>query len=184
MRQKVFGIASITTTTTAFLIAACSAPSPTGIPQQDKEVTQPGGSSKKDAGARGDTPNTNGNNNNPGSTTPGGDGGTPTATGPCGDKPTIQTCEVCCEEKQPKGTDFFYQQLDNCFCQTPGACKTQCAATICAAQPKAPDQACITCLDQNEACYDTAGKACEGNADCQLLLKCDEESQCGKKPKQ
>jgi hypothetical protein len=178
MRQKVFGIASITTTT-ALLVAACSAPSPSGVPVQEKEVTQPGGSSKKDGG-KSDTPT----NNNPGSPqTPSGDGGTTTATGPCADKATIETCEVCCEEKQPKGTDFFYQKLDECFCQTPGACKTQCAATICAAQPKAPDQACITCLNQNEACFDTAGKACQGNADCQLLIKCDEDSQCGKKPK-
>ena len=183
MRKKVFGIASITTTSAALLIAACSAPSPSGIPQ-DRDGTEPGGSSKKDAGKPGSN-NGNTNNGTPNQTPPAtNDGGAPTATGPCGDKTTLPTCEACCEEKQPKGTEYFYQQLDTCFCQTPGPCKTQCAATICAAQPKAPDQACITCLDQNEACYETAAKACANNADCQLLLKCDVDSQCGNKPKQ
>ena len=179
MRRKVFGIASITTTS-ALLILACSGPEPSNINDQNINGTDPKGSAKKDGGKSGDAKADPPNQTPPPAT---GDGGTTTATGPCGDKATLIECEVCCEEKQPKGADFFYAEADKCFCQTPGACKTACAATICNAEPKAPDQACIACLDQNSACYETAGKACANNADCQLMLKCDSESQCDKKPK-
>jgi len=186
--KKVFGIASITTTTTALLIAACSAPDPSGGLQQQNQNVEPGGSKKKDSGASntdkgGDKSGDKGGDKG-GDTTPGNDGGTTTATGPCADKATFEQCAICCEEKNPKGADHYYGALDNCLCVTPGPCKTACAATICNANPKAPDQACITCLESQaaDACYETAGKSCEGNADCQQLLKCDGESQCSKKP--
>ncbi len=181
MRQKIFGIASITTTTALF-IAACSAAEPAPINEQNINGKEAKGSTKKDGGkSTSEDPKNDPPNQTP--STPGSDGGAPAATGPCGDKATLVECEICCEQNQPKGADFFYAEADKCFCDAPGACKQACAATICNAQPKAPDQACIACLDQNLSCYETAGKACANNADCQLMLKCDADSQCEKKPR-
>ena len=108
----------------------------------------------------------------------------PAAGGACGNTRNVAECGGCCEQANPKGASFYYANLDTCFCRTPGVCKSACSSTVCSAQPKDPDQGCIACLEQNEACYDTADQTCGQNADCARLLQCDQESQCGGKPEQ
>src|SRR5689334_6898698 len=51
--------------------------------------------------------------------------------GACSSTRNVEECGACCEQSQPKATQFYYGVLTACFCKTPGVCKAQCASTIC-----------------------------------------------------
>jgi hypothetical protein len=173
MQKRAFGIARIITAS-AVLITACSSTTRTIEIEEDPNDGTAG------------TPRGTGSPAPSQGPQPGGGVGKAGPTGPtggsCGTTANVLECSMCCEQSLPQATGFYYAALTSCFCRTPGPCKTQCASTICGAQPIKPDPTCITCLEQNEACYDAADQACSGNRECQLLLKCDADSQCAQKP--
>src|SRR4051794_17849515 len=134
-------------------LSACSSPS---VPddglaagEQDQNKTT---AAKKDGGT-GSTTNTSGGTatTNP-TPTGGGDastGGAIVGTGACASNGNQDTCYDCCDKANPKAIDFLDQKWGDCACVTPGTCKTQCAASFCAAtyvDPKMGD-ACDTCLN-------------------------------------
>ena len=96
----------------------------------------------------------------------------------CGKKTTSQECGDCCSAKSPDADKIAVDAFTSCLCQTPGACKTECAESLCSAgagEKKEPTEACYTCLDTNgvgDACDANANTACEGDANCKALDAC------------
>lgn len=185
MRNNVF-VLPVCVAFTAFVsLLACSSAVPDqSLGGDDQDITQ--GTSKKDAGTKKTDAGTGGQQtgNNPPSGTPsgGGDASTGTGsqgTGACAGNGNQETCYTCCEEKNPKALPILFQAFGDCACVTPGACKAACAQSFCAGKDPQPGDACDKCLTgQDMACGQQADKACEGNADCAPLFKCDDDSKC------
>jgi len=89
-----------------------------------------------------------------------------------------QECGECCSTKSPGAAKIANDAFDACLCQTPGACKTECAESFCggaAGADKEPTEACWTCIDSNgvgDACDVKADTACDGDAACKALDAC------------
>lgn len=171
-----FGLASVTALVGS--IAACSSTTTTETIVDGGTSTSEGGGSK-DAGK--DT-----------STTVDEDSGTTTDPDKaCAQEATLQACGQCCVTNHTAGYKVFQDALLDCACKGTGAdggapCATECGATVCAATPKNPDQACNTCLQgsigQTGACNDAVATACTANADCVAQQKC--VTPCQGKPQQ
>jgi hypothetical protein len=81
-------------------------------------------------------------------------------------------CFDCCDAKFPNSDTAAQKAYNDCACTTPGPCKTQCAATLCAG--KDPDAACLTCLDSDPAavCDKAYDDACDKDANCKAANTC------------
>jgi hypothetical protein len=98
-----------------------------------------------------------------------------TADEACAAEATLDACGKCCTTNHSAGYQVFANAIIKCACEGPtaggpGACATECAATLCAATPKQPDQACLACanasVQTNGACQPPVVAACNANADC------------------
>jgi len=102
-------------------------------------------------------------------------------SGACSASADQSACYQCCETQNPAATDIFLAALDACLCQSPGACKTQCAGSICGGNAE-PSAECETCMEaQNDTCGQQAATACESNPACTPLFQCEEASGCAAK---
>jgi hypothetical protein len=192
MRTSVFTLASLTTVSGILVVAACSAPAPSNdLRDNDQTIVPPASSGKKGTG-NGSSSGSSGSSGTSGgsssssssSSSGGGDGG---AAGNCAQTANQEECFVCCEQANPKGLDVIKAAdatLGQCLCDNGGACATECAQTACANKEPTKGDACDTCLggEKSKACFDTFDQTCKGNADCQALIKCDEDNKCETKP--
>jgi len=164
--------------TSVGLVACSAAPN---IPQdlvtgEDRvEGAKDAGKKKKDAASSNEP-------NDPGPATPSDAG--PAGTNACGAETKQEACYVCCETANPKALPFLNNEFGKCACETPGACKAECATTFCAGKEPAQGDACDLCLTKNgPACVTQADTACEASADCKGLFQCDDDSKCETKAK-
>jgi hypothetical protein len=120
---------------------------------------------KKDAGA----PSTEDSG-----TPPVDDSGTPLDDNACSNQTSKNQCEQCCLTVHPSGYKIYQQQLDDCVCNSPAACATECANEVCANKPTTPNDACATCiqnsLSSTGACYQGVANACQADSDCTALF--------------
>lgn len=163
-----FGLASVT----ALLgtVAACSSTTTTETIVDGGSTPADGSAGGKDAGKDTSTPVEvdSGNTTDPDDA--------------CKAEATQEACGQCCVTNHQSGSKVFQDSLLACACKGTGAdggvgaCATECAATVCAATPANPDQACTTCLQgslgQNGACNNAVASACTANADCVDQQKC------------
>jgi len=102
------------------------------------------------------------------------DSGAPLDDNACGNQSTRNQCEQCCLTVHPAGYKVYQAQLDDCVCNSPGACATECANEVCANQPTTPNDACSTCiqnsLSSTGACYQGVANACQADSDCTALF--------------
>lgn len=102
------------------------------------------------------------------------DSGAPPDDSTCSSQTTKNQCEQCCLTVHPSGYAVYQQQLDDCVCNSPAACATECANEVCANQPTTPNDACSTCisnsLTSNGACYQAVANACQADTDCTTLF--------------
>ena len=86
------------------------------------------------------------------------------------------TCGDCCDTVYPQGIETWVSIfMDKCLCSATAPCKTQCAASICAATPTNPDAACQACyqgLANDAACLAATSTACQADAQCKLNDDC------------
>jgi hypothetical protein len=95
----------------------------------------------------------------------------------CAEEKTIDRCADCCGGSSSIAA--YEQAFRACACE--GPCTTQCAATLCAATPSEPDEACDECFAAKEtavACDPAGANACEKDARCKNFIACDEVAQC------
>ena len=92
----------------------------------------------------------------------------------CSNQTTKSQCEQCCLTVHPSGYKIYQAQLDDCVCNSPAACATECANEVCANQPTTPNDACATCitnaLSSTGACYQAVANACQADSDCTTLF--------------
>jgi hypothetical protein len=83
-------------------------------------------------------------------------------------------CRNCCFALHPDGAQTFGQELTACACVSPGACKTQCAATLCNNQVPAGDcTGCLgTALDSGGACEPALMHCYDALPGCGAYLDC------------
>jgi hypothetical protein len=131
-----------------------------------------------------DTSNDDGNDENkdPPPTTSTVDSGTTTpdtGAGTCSRAQGVDACYDCCDALHPGGEDTYFQAFFDCACQ-PSVCGDECGSTACSRNGPNPvdGDACDTCLDQADACYDEANTACDANAACVAGSQCIVDSQC------
>ena len=102
------------------------------------------------------------------------DSGAPLDDNACSNESTRNQCEQCCLTVHPTGYKVYQQQLDDCVCNSPAACATECANEVCANQPTTPNDACATCiqnsLSSTGACYQGVANACQADSDCTALF--------------
>jgi hypothetical protein len=88
---------------------------------------------------------------------------------------TATDCQTCCESNFPDGASALDSKLLDCAC---AACGTECATSLCAADPSAPSDgdACANCaqqeLDGQGTCAQDAVSACRAEADCTPFYTC------------
>lgn len=136
-----------------------------------------GGTGGGDAGKDGATTQNDGGSKDGAVTTDaGGDAGNSDQA--CTQAGSTNACIGCCQTNHQTGSNTFIQAAQTCECTSPGACKTPCAATYCAATPQTPDTTCNTCIsnsldpDAGGACLTPIETACNGDPDCQAYLAC------------
>ncbi|CAN5796877.1 hypothetical protein BH09MYX1_BH09MYX1_50550 [soil metagenome] len=80
-------------------------------------------------------------------------------------------CQQCCIQAHPNVV-ILQTEAIKCACQTPGLCKTDCAATLCA--QKGADQTCSACIQSADAgnCLQQAAAACASDNDCAQGIQC------------
>ena len=136
-----------------------------GDPFGDDSSDPSGGNPKKNGGGGGS----------------GGGGGGGTTN--CPSTTSQAACLKCCDDTNPKAVLFLNAQYETCACQSPGACATQCAASLCAGKTPQSGDACDTCLSgQQDTCGNQAADACAADATCAQILACSQDAQCLAKP--
>ena len=102
------------------------------------------------------------------------DAGTVIDDNTCSNQASKSQCEQCCLTVHPSGYKVYQQQLDDCVCNSPAACATECANEVCANKPTTPNDACSTCiqnaLSSTGACYQGVANACQADSDCTALF--------------
>jgi len=139
-----------------------------------------GPATSKDGGANKDSSSTTKKDAGPTSTNDSGtvdptdDAGTTLDDNTCGNQTSRNQCEQCCLTVHPSGYKVYQQQLDDCVCNSPAACATECANEVCANKPTTPNGACSTCiqnsLSSTGACYQGVANACQSDTDCTALF--------------
>jgi hypothetical protein len=135
-------------------------------PSKDAGANKDSGTAKKDAGTQ---------SNDSGTINPTDDGGgTPPDDNTCASQTSKSQCEQCCLTVHPAGYKVYQQQLNDCVCNSPAACATECANEVCANKPTTPNDACSTCitnsLSSSGACYQGVANACQADSDCTALF--------------
>ena len=132
---------------------------------KDAGASKDSGPPKKDAGS----PTTQDSG-----TPPVDDSGTPLDDNTCGNQTSKNQCEQCCLTVHPSGYKVYQLELDDCVCNSPAACATECANEVCANKPTTPGDACSTCisnsLSSTGACYQGVANACQSDSDCTALF--------------
>lgn len=105
-----------------------------------------------------------------------------TSTGECSGEATQTACVSCCSKAHQDGASAYLVATIDCMC-LPANCEKDCAATLCnAANPKAPDATCTTCVNgKNGACAQSIKSACTADPDCVAFDACVGESSCATK---
>ncbi len=133
---------------------------------KDGATKDSGSPAKKDAGSL--------TSNDSGPTQSDDGGAPPPDDSTCSSQTTKNQCEQCCLTVHPSGYQVYQQQLDDCVCNSPAACATECANEVCANQPTTPNDACATCvansLSSTGACYQAVANACQADTDCTALF--------------
>ena len=93
----------------------------------------------------------------------------------CAGLTTKGQCEQCCLKVHPSGYGVYSAQLDDCACNSPGACASECATETCANAPTKSGDACEQCISGSlvqgtGACYDGVAAACQADTDCTTLF--------------
>ena len=164
-----FGLSSVVAL--AGFVGACSSTTTTVDNGTPEGGTSPEASTGKDSAAKDSSTTTDTDS----STTPTGDEA-------CAAEATKSACGSCCVTNHAAGAKVIQDSVLACACDGTGtdagtaACKTECAATVCAATPMNPDATCNTCLQasiaQGGACQKAASDAGTANADCVAEQKC------------
>jgi hypothetical protein len=93
----------------------------------------------------------------------------------CKNETTKAACTACCAANHTAGVATLNNAIASCGCEQAN-CATQCAATLCAANPMEPDQPCTNCLTpkvaMGGACYQPVLTACEADPDCVAYFGC------------
>lgn len=104
-----------------------------------------GGNAGEDGGGEGEGEGEGGQGGEGGA----GGGNNPVTDATCAEL-SGESCVDCCEGLYPEGSAIFNAAFDEFFCGASGACKTECAATLCQGQ-KQVDQGCYECFNANQA---------------------------------
>lgn len=101
-------------------------------------------------------------------------GGTTGGDGSCANQATSTDCSNCCANDHPSGYQRYIMLLATCECVSPGACKSQCAASFCLDSTQ-DDALCDPCLaNSNSGGVCDVSTGCELDGDCAALLACAE----------
>jgi hypothetical protein len=83
-------------------------------------------------------------------------------------------CYSCCETAYSEGSQTFWNTLETCACNSPGACSSECGSNWCAGDEAS--SACETCLGNSEAmsgaCNSPIVSACAADANCVEYVGC------------
>jgi hypothetical protein len=105
-----------------------------------------------------------------------GSGGTAGTGSSCSGIADAGTCETCCETADMEGATTFFNAWGTCLCTSPGACKTQCASTLCMNMPVPSGSPCDTCLQgslsMGGACVSPVTTACMADPNCVAFNNC------------
>jgi hypothetical protein len=115
-----------------------------------------------------------------GTSSSGSSGSTPTDQD-CAAKTTADECGQCCDQAHNNGADVGDKVYMDCMCNSPGACKTECANSLCAGSEPQQGDACDTCLGNDTACGQKADDACNASADCKAFEACMNTAGCDQK---
>jgi hypothetical protein len=182
MSTVYWNAAALCTVACALVVGACGSDD-TSTPQQSGGSGATAGSGGTGAGGEAGTGATGGTaGTGTGGSATGGSGGAGTggsATGgtagtgggssddsDCDLESTQVECSACCASHHPAGEAFFKAAQLACICTT---CETECAATVCATPPAAPDDACKACVGP---CNKSAMTECASDTDCAAMLEC------------
>jgi hypothetical protein len=182
MSTVYWNAAALCTVACALVVGACGSDD-TSTPQQNGGSGATAGSGGTAAGGEAGTGATGGTaGTGTGGSATGGAAGTGTggsATGgtagtgggssddsDCDLETTEVECSACCVSHHPAGDAFLKAAQLTCICTT---CETECAATVCATPPVAPDDACKTCAGP---CNKSAMTECASDTDCAAMLEC------------
>jgi len=103
----------------------------------------------------------------------------------CADAETADDCSDCCDETYPEGLEALgIHGFQQCGCAADSACASVCDTTdatsdVCnddgTINLDANNPDCVECLDnleEDDACIEAAGAACEDDATCLPYLEC------------
>lgn len=135
-------------------------------------ASKDGGASKDAAAPKKDAGSSTTQDSGP--TQPTDDAGQTIDDNTCSGQTTKAQCEQCCLTVHPSGYKVYQAQLNDCVCNSPAACATECANEVCVNKPTTPNDACATCitsaLSSTGACYQGVADACQADSDCTALF--------------
>ena len=161
----------------SYLVLALATGCATATGSDEGDAAPPskdGGTTSKDSGSTVKKDAGSSTTQDSGTLPPTDDSGTTIDDNTCSNQPSKSQCEQCCLTVHPSGYKVYQAQLNDCVCNSPAACATECANEVCANKPTTPNDACGACitnsLSSTGACYQGVANACQADSDCTALF--------------